>query len=227
MLIVSAIFSSVGEAPAEPVTLKINVHNPSIATRDVDVRYRLPVEVRPKDVLRHDGLALDYDVDAGCYSVVGSTRLAAHKKKTYEVMLEDKWNVHAPRIATLKLVIETSLVDAKAGKYEATTAGTLQRLRGELITIQAAAGPTKKDAMYIAFHRDQSQRLDRIQEQLDHVQTRATRGELLSLRTTWATISGIILFVAGIVGYILVRSYRWEVASPVMRAQKAFQSHRE
>jgi hypothetical protein len=99
------------------VKFRIVAVNPSkLKTQRTQIKYYLPIEVRPRDVADAAGLELEYDSEKSIYYVYNSSlELAPGEMRVFDVEVEDVWN-----IAQNKLSDQQKRVDAILDKLQDT-----------------------------------------------------------------------------------------------------------
>lgn len=201
-------FLEASTAYTNTAVVRIDVRNTSPTRRRmVTVRHDLPDEIRAFDVLDTGGLDLGMDAERGItYVHLAALELEPREQKVFSVVIRDKWNVNAPRIASLRKT-STDLVTrvAAAGRYPSVE-GLILELQKALDGVEAAQGPETVDAAYIAFHRGQAEALDEIETRLNRILLslpqieRSTKMgfkvKAPSPKTTWMIIYIILGFLA-------------------------------
>ncbi len=184
--------------------VRITVHNTSDQhARTVQIKRDMPPEITIEDILDPDGLNVRTDGGVTCLYLHNLT-LEPGETRVYEVTINDKWNINAPRLAHLRLKADR-LSDEAAGPRELeAVANTIANARRELDAIAADPAPETLNAAYISYYRRQAERLDGIEESLNRVEAAvravATRRGFdmpaPDKRTTWLVIYTILGFLA-------------------------------
>jgi len=90
----------------EPGSVKFRIvaMNPSkIKTQKIEVKYNLPAEVKPKDIMDTGGLDLEYDSEKYIYYMhKPEFELLPNEIKTFEVEVEDVWVVQDKQLDSLR-----------------------------------------------------------------------------------------------------------------------------
>ena len=73
------------------------------------IKYYLPKELAPEDVISTGGLNLDYDIDQSSYYLYGSIELAPKESKTIKVEVQDVWRISADEVDILKKQIDDNI----------------------------------------------------------------------------------------------------------------------
>ena len=99
-----------------PITFRVVAVNPSqTKTYKVPVKFYLPQEVTPRDILDAGGLEFEYDEQKASYFVYkDGVGLAPRETKVFDVIVRDVWAVPEPELASLKEY--TSLVLSRLEK---------------------------------------------------------------------------------------------------------------
>jgi len=190
------------------IVFQISVKNSSpSALRNIDLKRDLPDEINVDDVLDAGDLSVARDIKRNITYVFSKkkVKLAPNQTKTYDIKIRDKWNVNEPRISSLQSRIKDVVGSiGEKGQYKSVD-DDLKILERKLISIRNEEGPAELGADYVAFYRDQTRRLDsleqeifRIEASLRPVDKKAKRGFKVqppSLKTTWLVIWSILGFL--------------------------------
>ncbi|MBN1353952.1 MAG: hypothetical protein JW994_04720 [Candidatus Omnitrophica bacterium] len=85
------------------VKLKFIVVNPSSTQRDqIPIKYILPQEIEPADIIDAGGLTVRYDVDEKKYFVSGTVELEPSETRVFEVEVKDIWKIPEEDITALR-----------------------------------------------------------------------------------------------------------------------------
>jgi len=117
-------FKAHGLAVAVNINL-VAVNPSSTETKSVPIKYYLPRELEPEDVISTAGLALDYDIDKGSYFVSGFLELQPKESKTIKIETKDVWRISLDEIDILKNELSKNL-DALTGTQYYETAKILK-----------------------------------------------------------------------------------------------------
>lgn len=103
-------FVSPREASAGELSLNlIAVNSSETESKDVDVKYLLPKELEPSDVLDSGELKVDYDVDKMVYYVTGKVHFEPKESKTFKIRVNDVWVITPEEISVLKQNMDGNL----------------------------------------------------------------------------------------------------------------------
>ena len=83
--------------------------NASEETKKVPVKFYLPKELAPEDVIDTGPLKIDYDVDKGGYFVYADFEFQPKETKTFKILVKDVWRVAEDEINLLKKQLEENL----------------------------------------------------------------------------------------------------------------------
>jgi hypothetical protein len=209
----------------KPAVIRITAQNTSPTSKRVleDFRTDLPPEVRPGDVLDPAGLDVGTDAKTGrCYVYRKDLELEPGQQVTFNVVIRDKWNVNGPRAASL-LAQTTDLLDrVKAmGKF-GSVEQALEALQAELQAVEKEKGPTTLNEKYVAYYRDQGDRVDVVEQKLNRIKDALKpidkntkmgfKAKPPSAKSTWLIIYIILGFLAIL---SLLFFFRWYGASRV------------
>lgn len=88
---------------AGELTMNLIAVNPSESEpRDIDVKYYIPKELEPSDVLDSGNLKVEYDVDKKQYFLKGVVNFAPKESKTFKIRVNDVWVITPEEIQVLK-----------------------------------------------------------------------------------------------------------------------------
>lgn len=80
----------------------IAVNASETRSKDIEVKYYLPPELEPDDVLDTGELKLEYDVDKGAYYAYKLMTFKPKESKTFKVKVKDIWRISKDEIDVLK-----------------------------------------------------------------------------------------------------------------------------
>lgn len=197
---------------------KITARNTSPnETRKVPIRVDLPAEIEAQDILDSGGLDIGKDAKTGnLYAYRDNLELGPGQSQEFQIKIRDKWNIHAPRIANLKTNATDLLNKVRHMRRFPSVEAILQEQLAELAKIESEQGPVGLNDKYVAFYREQGQRLDAIEDKIYRVQSVLHPAEKVrkwgfitkapTMKTTWLIIYSILGFLALIT---LLFSLRW------------------
>ncbi|MCD4779211.1 MAG: hypothetical protein K8S27_01490 [Candidatus Omnitrophica bacterium] len=99
------------------VTVNILAVNGTERPRLKKIKYPLPRELKLDDILDTAGLKIEYDVNAGQYTVIGEVDLAPKESKTFKVRIRDVWNIEEEHINQIKDQAEDSVKPFEDTEY--------------------------------------------------------------------------------------------------------------
>ena len=109
----AAVFLLAGTAAPEVYAgLKINlvaVNASQDQSKDYPIKYYLPRELKPEDILDPGGLTLDYDPDKQLYYVSGTITLTPKESKTIKIDVNDVWKISKDQVDAFKKQIDENL----------------------------------------------------------------------------------------------------------------------
>jgi len=87
--------------------------------KEIDVKYYLPKELEPSDVLDSGELKVDYDVDKMLYYLNGKVKFQPKESKTFKIRVNDVWMITPEEISILKQNMDgnLSLIEQNAELY--------------------------------------------------------------------------------------------------------------
>ncbi len=120
------LFSSLSLHSFADVKMKFLVMNPSETEKKaIPIKYYLPEELNPEDIINAGGLNVEYDIDKGGYYVSGETQLGPKESKTYEIEVRDIWKIPEEKLDLLRKHVEEK-VKTLEGSASYSTAKNLK-----------------------------------------------------------------------------------------------------
>jgi len=200
--------------------VRITVRNSSATrTREVPVRRDLPPEISVDDVISSDGLAVRYDSKTRTtYVFKDDVEVPPKGEVTFEVVINDKWNINGERMLFLQEKVNQLLVLTSGRENIEAVENTLKTALEALEDITKEVGPETLSPEYIAFYRRQADRLDDVERDLNRIDSAlkpldTKRGFDIPApdkKTTWLIIYIILGFLALV---SLLFFLRWYVRS--------------
>lgn len=211
---------------------RIKVTNPSEKeSKKVPLVRELPAEITLDDVIDAGGLDLKSDPRTGVtYVFTNGLELAAGESRTFVVKIRDKWNINFVRIERLRQLGSNIISRISAQERVESIEGAVAAINAELDLIEAEAAPQALNADYVAFFRDQGDRIDLLESKLNRIssalkpinknQKMGFDAKPPSSKTTW-----MIIYI--ILGFLLFMSvvffFRWWGGSDEVKEDKAGQ----
>jgi len=202
----------------EPIRLRVVAVNPSATkTQQVPVKFYLPQELTPREILDLGELQAEYDDQKSGYFVYkNDVVLAPRETKIFEVFVKDVWLVGQPELDGLKT--QTSLVLSRLEKtpYFQTAKPIGDSIFQRLASIQETQNDealSRKE--HIGVYRLNTQALAKIKEDLNQMEKLLSftggppipqmleesklKSDSPSTKTTWMLIFLIVIFL-GLLG---------------------------
>jgi hypothetical protein len=209
---------------------RIKVTNPSEKeSKKIPLVRELPAEITLDDVLDAGGLDLKSDPRTGVtYVYTNGLELAAGESRTFVVKIRDKWNVNFVRIDRLRQLGSNILSRISVQERVESIENAVSAINGKLDLIEAEATPQALNSDYVAFFRDQGDRIDLLEAQLNRIssalkpinknQKMGFDAKPPSSKTTW-----MIIYI--ILGFLLFMSvvffFRWWGGSDAVKEEKS------
>lgn len=136
--------------------------------KEQDVKFFLPKELEPDDIVDPADLKIDYDVDRGAYFAYGKFQFKPKETRTFKIRVKDIWVIKKEEVDILKNQLNDSVDLIKKDKVKKT------------FYPQAQAGAdmiSKQLDFILEQQKNYSENIDRRIEQY-----RAYRGQLLAIR---------------------------------------------
>lgn len=188
--------------------IRIKARNPSADYETtITIRHPLPLEITLADIEEAGGLTPRYDAsEKRCYMVKEKVTIPPSEEVTFDVKIRDKWNVNQPRIVYIKGRVSELHARIASRKTYAKIEARLESLNQALDVIAEEVGPKELNRDYIAFYRNQAERIDEIEERLNRIETvvkpiergvDTSIGNIkLTRKTTWLLVFIILGFLA-------------------------------
>ena len=169
----------------------------------------LPGEIKDEDILDAGGLDVGKDTKFDrCYLYKNEELVIAPTSTvTFTVKIRDKWNINQPRVTNLLSEADAvmSVVKTKGGAFHSVET-MLSSVIAELKKIEGEKGPEVLGGEYVAFYRNQSDRLDILDQKINRIKSALKPSEKTSklgfaakapsMKTTWMIIYVILGFLA-------------------------------
>lgn len=183
----------------------VKVTNPADWDRTENVERALPPDVTGADILDAGGLDVMIK-DGRTLVVTNDLALTAGQEINFAVQIRDKWDINAPRVATLETLVSNTLNQVRQINRYPKLIKVLEGLETELQAVKAEVGPATFDADYVAFFHGQAQRMDVLEHKIRRIASALNpqlRGQKLgfdvkppSSKSTWVLIYSILGFLA-------------------------------
>ena len=92
------------------LTINLIAVNPSeTEVRDIEVKYFIPEELHPEDIVDMGPLKLDYDIEKDAYFVHNVIKFEPKESKTFKIKVKDVWAISSNEIDILKKQLDENL----------------------------------------------------------------------------------------------------------------------
>lgn len=117
--LLAVIFILLSSAPLFAQSLSINLVavNGTDSVKETPVKYYLPEELMPEDVISTGELKVDYDLDKESYFVHGDFELAPKESRTFKLQIKDVWKIDPGDIEILKQQIDKNLAELEGTEF--------------------------------------------------------------------------------------------------------------
>jgi len=181
------------------------------------VRRDLPAEIKLDDILDAGGLEAGMDPKKGVGDVFKDpVEVPPGQSVRFDVKIRDPWNVNMPRAGAVLAGASNILGIVSLRGGFASVEDTLRSLMADLRAMQKEAGPTELSDAYVAYYRDQSARLDLIEQKVLRVESalrpkpKSTRIGIPGKPPTMKSTRRIIWIILGFVAVMsLLFFLRW------------------
>lgn len=148
----------------DDIKLKMLAVNPfADKAIDSDIRYNLPPEVTPADVLDSAGLEVKFNSDEKVYFLIGKVKLEAKESKTLVISVRDVWKISPERMETVRSDLTQKRDGLVGTKYQETGELLFQKALETLSQIETEQSQIQGIRKRIEFYRGAVKRLDQIQ----------------------------------------------------------------
>jgi len=194
------------------------ITNPVSEEKVLDFKSFLPSEVKKLNILKLDGLEIDFDANTNSYYVHGKIKLGPNESITKIIEIEDIWFYEDSLLETLEKEAETLLSVLKKGTYEAQGTILFNDIVSELSSIKQ-----KQDKGYLSApehvvaHRENELRMKRIEGTMEQMKTLVMQtgasGSLvgqvggIQVFATWGIVIAIV-FGFGLMSLVLFAMWK-------------------
>ena len=211
----------------EPMTLRVVAVNPSAEkNRTVLIRIDLPLEVKPGDILEHEGLEVDFDTDRSLYYVHNEdVTLAPKQTKVFQVVVRDLWSISDAQLDGLKTQTGLVLRRLEKNEYYASAKqpsdSILARLaeiqngqRDETIGRKQRIGAYRRNLLALQEIKDDLARMEKLLSFAggppvpQMLEESPLKSDAPSTTTTWLVIFLITMFMALLAGQFFFTWHR-------------------
>lgn len=188
------------------ITFKTLIVNPSkLISQDALVKYYLPSEVKPENILGHDaGVEVKSDSTKNQLYVEGKITVGAGETQTLQVKVSDIWQITATQIDSLrKQVTELSKPLAKTSYFTqgVTLASDTNASLDKVVSLEKAAVTPQQQ---IRAFREANVEMANVAEQIAKLQGLATQAN-----STWPKVVGVGSLIAVVVaGFVFLATHR-------------------
>lgn len=209
---------------------RIKVTNPSEKEgKKIPLVRELPAEITLEDVLDAGGLDLKSDPGTGItYVYTNGLELAAGESRTFVVRIRDKWNINFVRIERLRQMGSNILSRISDQERMESIENAVAAINDKLELIESEATPQTLNSDYVAFFREQADRIDLLEAQINRIasalkpvnknQKMGFDAKPPSSKTTW-----VIIYI--ILGFLLFMSvvffFRWWGGSDAVKEEQS------
>jgi len=117
-VIACLLFVSGREACASNLFINLVAVNSTNVAKEYPIKYYLPKELTPEDIINLGGLKLEYDIDKKTYWVKGSIALGPKESRTIKLEVRDIWKISEEEARVLKQQLQDNLILLNNTEYE-------------------------------------------------------------------------------------------------------------
>lgn len=214
------------------VVISFLIVNPAQIEQTVNFKSLLPTEVKFSDILKHDGLNIDYDTNSNAYFVYGSVVLGPKESITKSVEINDIWVFSQEDLDSVKNQANTFLVALKDTQYYSQgilLQADIEKTISKIEESQKQSYISPQD--HILAYRSNKSLIEEVDKDLDQlkslvVQSGASQGLLgkiggIQTFATWGIILAVV-FSFALMCAIVFSMWRYQVvlASQVINSNK-------
>jgi len=140
LFVVGTFYLSLLFIPMAYAQLKINVIGVNASeteSKEIDVRYDLPHELEPDDVLNTGGMKMSYDVDKATYYVSTETLFEPKETKKFQILVNDVWRINPEEIEEIRTQLARNLEMVKNHESFPAAREAVEFMTGQLDFILA------------------------------------------------------------------------------------------
>ena len=102
---------------AQNLSINLVAVNGTDEAKKTPVKYYLPKELRPEDIISVGDLKVDYDLEKGAYFVHGDFDLAPKESRTFKLQIGDVWTIDPAGIEVVKQQIDKNLEELEGTEF--------------------------------------------------------------------------------------------------------------
>ena len=135
------------------IHLTIEVENPTNTVKHFKHKDYLPQEIKPEDVLEDEGFEVRFDVSKQLSFLFKEEDLNPGQKKRYSVGIADIWSVSQRSLDYLRSRARYACEFLKNSKFESSAKLLMDRISGDLDTIEASQNQQQPILEHISAYR--------------------------------------------------------------------------
>lgn len=164
------------------IKIKLLAINPSDTQKQkVPIRYNLPKEVRKEDVIDTGTMSVEYDAKNATYYLYKEVELEPKASVTFQVIMQDKWEIPPEQLESLKKNITDKLKTLEGSDQYETAKMLADKLLGkvdDMVTSQnQAAGDIAKKIEVNRLNRQIMEQMDGDVHSMEYLARIAKAGE--------------------------------------------------
>ncbi|MDD5440071.1 MAG: hypothetical protein PHS37_07785 [Candidatus Omnitrophica bacterium] len=149
------------------IKIKFLVLNPSETEKKViPVKYYLPPEITPPDVVDAGGLTIDYDVDEGHYFVKGDVELGPKETRTFVVDVRDIWRIPKEKLDLIREHVEGKLAELEANPEAEASRNLANNILKRVSDIETSQTAEKPITERVEAYATNKMRIDAIENDM-------------------------------------------------------------
>jgi len=163
------------QAEEKTVNLVIAAENPTDKTLQIPLKYYLPKDVMPENIIDFSGFSLKYDIEKGRPYLERKENFGPREAKKWVIKVKNVWEVPEIEVEGLIKEAENTNETFAGSKFESLTTALYEEIKEEgknIIDSQEAAETVDEK---IAISKDNSERLNKIKDNLIKMQSLAMK----------------------------------------------------
>lgn len=148
------------------LNMKLVAVNPTDETKEIEVKQYMPKELELEDILETGDLQIEYDVNKGAYYAYGNVSFAPKESRTFNIKVNDVWQILPEEIDILKKQLENNLEMVEDPETRSDAESAKQLIDEELDAILAQQAQYSENiGRRIEQYRANAARLEQVRDQ--------------------------------------------------------------
>lgn len=122
LLSIVFIFLSTASLSAQSLSINLVAVNGTDSAQETPLKYYLPKELKPQDIVNAGELEVEYDLERKAYFVHGNFDLEPKESRTFKLQVKDVWKVDPADLEILKQQIDKNLERLEDSEFHESAA---------------------------------------------------------------------------------------------------------